>query len=161
MRMLVLSTLLLSACVTPLRHLTPEGATRLVSDDDTATVTVEPIWRGFKIAVTNKVDQRIRVEWNEAVFVEPDGKSDPLILGSTLKINLGKPMPPGVLYPKASITETVLPRSLAGKSSSRMVLIPDAWIGRPWRVVVPLYVDGSAAARLYEIVAVSTPDPKP
>lgn len=160
MRMLVISALLLSSCVWQLRHVTPEGSTVLVKDDDLATVAVEPGVRSLRVTVTSKSDARMRVEWNEAVLIEPEGKSDPLVLGTTRKMNLGQPMPPGILYPRASLTDVVLPLSIVAKTrgfqAPEFGLVAEPWLGKPWRVVIPLYVDGSTTARLYEVTVVST-----
>lgn len=65
--------------------------------------------KSLGVAIKNKSDQVIRIDWNQAAYVDPGGKSHPITHEGIKYAEAASSKPPTVIPPNARIEDSVLP----------------------------------------------------
>lgn len=136
------------------------------------------------LVVTNNTDHSIKIDWDEAAFVMPGGRSDRVLLGNMSYAERNRSMPPTIVPKNATASTMLIPSSRVNWSSyggltfspilspakagmdmrgrQGAALLARKNIGKEFMVLVPVEIEGvkNEYTFNFEVKAVQVPDHK-
>lgn len=138
-----------------------EGKTKYSYEDDMIKIVWLPLSTQFGFTLKNKTDHSIKIIWDEAVFVDPNGSSGRVMHAGVKYIDRNNPQPPTVIVKNASIDDMIVPTDniyyvsgqyggwrtkpmLPNRANTQEELntLTQQYIGKEVRVLLPLEIQG-------------------
>lgn len=86
-----------------------EGKTKYSYEDDMIKIVWLPLSTQFGFTLKNKTDHSIKIIWDEAVYVDPNGSSGRVMHAGVKYIDRNNPQPPTVVVKNANIDDMIVP----------------------------------------------------
>jgi hypothetical protein len=120
------------------------------------------IYKKFGFTLQNKTDHSIKIIWDEAVYVDPNGSSGRVMHAGVKYIDRNNPQPPTVIVKNANIDDMIVPTDniyyvsgqyggwrtkpmLPNRANTQEELnaLTQQYIGKEVRVLLPLEIQGT------------------
>lgn len=137
-----------------------EGKTKYSYEDDMIKIVWLPLSTQFAFALENKTDHSIKIIWDEAVYVGPDGSSGRVMHKGIKYTDRNNPQSPTVVVKNANIDDIVVPtenvyyvsgqyggwRTLpilpnSANSEQELDVLTEQYIGKEVKVLLPLEIE--------------------
>jgi hypothetical protein len=139
-----------------------EGKTKYSYEDDMIKIVWLPLSTQFGFTLQNKTDHSIKIIWDEAVYVDPNGSSGRVMHTGVKYIDRNNPQPPTVIVKNANIDDMIVPTDniyyvsgqyggwrtkpmLPNRANTQEELnaLIQQYIGKEVRVLLPLEIQGT------------------
>lgn len=139
-----------------------EGKTKYSYEDDMIKIVWLPLSTQFGFTLQNKTDHSIKIIWDEAVYVDPNGSSGRVMHAGVKYIDRNNPQPPTVIVKNANIDDMIVPTDniyyvsgqyggwrtkpmLPNRANTQEELnaLTQQYIGKEVRVLLPLEIQGT------------------
>jgi len=138
-----------------------EGKTRWSFEDEMVKVSWLPTAKRFLFKLTNKTGHSIKIVWDEAVYVNPNGESQRVMHSGVKYIDRNASQPPTVVVRGATVSDQVFPSDNVYYISGRfggwrdLPLFPceshvsaedlkgktDEYVGKSVQILLPLQIE--------------------
>ena len=118
-------------------------------EDDMLSVMVVPSGGVFAMEVENRTDHSIRLIWDDASYVGPDGYASGVVSGETTWMDIGGPQPSQVVPARARLSVRAMPTRNLNRSERQVIgFFPGATScadveGVEARLVMPFEIEGA------------------
>lgn len=139
-----------------------EGKTKYSYEDDMIKILWMPLSTQFCFTLQNKTDHSIKIIWDEAVYVSPNGSSGRVMHDGVKYIDRYNPQPPTVIVKNANIYDMIVPTDniyyvsgqyggwrtkplLPNRANTQEELnaLTQKYIGKEVRVHLPIEIQGT------------------
>ncbi|MFY9125207.1 MAG: hypothetical protein WAO59_08170 [Bacteroidales bacterium] len=139
-----------------------EGKTKYSYEDDMIKIVWLPLSTQFSFTLQNKTDHSIKIIWDEAAYVDPNGSSGRVMHAGVKYIDRNNPQPPTVIVKNAIIDDMIVPTDniyyvsgqyggwrikpmLPNRANTQEELnaLTQQYIGKEVRVLLPLEIQGT------------------
>jgi hypothetical protein len=138
-------------------------------EDSLVLVQWIPSDSDFSVTIRNRTDQTVKVIWDDAAFVDPDGISHRVMHGGVRFVKRSESQPPSVIVGKGMVVDIIVPADFVALASEWRVLPflptphPDwdprlfraaakASVGKTVQVLLPLEFEGVTNDYLFTFV---------
>lgn len=145
-----------------------EGKSKYSYEDKMIKVVWLPLSTQFSFTLKNKTDHSIKIIWDEAVYVDPNGKSGRVMHSGIKYIDRNNSQSPTVIVKNASIDDIIIPTDnvyfqsgqyggwrtkamLPYKAQTQESLnaLTKKYIGKEVKVLLPLEIEGTTNEYLF------------
>jgi hypothetical protein len=125
----------------------------MVTENDYFKIKFNPIYdmglRGIKATITNKVDDTLKINWNEGSFVTPDNQASRAIPGNVSFIDISKKIP-NTIIPSGAKSEIII-------APEKNIYKSDAYVGSidyennsTFSILFPIIIDNEKKEFRYD-----------
>lgn len=143
------------------KRIEENGTAKYSFEDEMVRIVWIPTASELSFVLTNKTAHSIKIVWDEAAFVNPDGISQRVIHAGVKYIDRNTSQPPTVVVRKATITDLIIPSdniyyvsgqdggwrsaplflSESGPNAEKLKLKTGKYIGKTVQVLLPLQIE--------------------
>ena len=138
-----------------------EGKTKYSFEDEMIKIIWIPTSVQFYFTLTNKTSHSIKIEWDEAVYVNESGMSQRVMHSGVKYIDRNNPQPPTTIVRNATISDLILPSdnvyyvsgqyggwnekplfpNVSMTSEQEIMLKAEEYIGKKVQILLPLKIE--------------------
>ncbi|WP_103021480.1 hypothetical protein [Salinibacter altiplanensis] len=145
-----------------------ETDTSYVFEDQFIRAVVAPTGSFTLMSIENKTDNTVRIDWNQGVFVGPDGSSQTLVHGEMRRMDIGREVSPTVIGPRAAVEKIVsgdeevdgaekMPTTRVAQNSESQEVKKslrenaESLVGKSFEILMPFKIEGTINEYIFRI----------
>jgi len=133
-----------------------EGIAKYRFEDEMVVIVWWPTCHQVHFSLMNKTDHSIKIVWDEAAYVDPDGETHRVIHAGVKYTDANNPQPPTVIVRKGTVTDIVYPADYVywgyrdwvekplfacSGNVERLQQVANGNVGKAFQVLLPLQIE--------------------